>query len=69
MTTVSVPLSDDMLRAIEALIKDGIAANKADAIRKAVKRYLEDQAVEAVLQARKEPSLEGDLHELAKKFS
>ena len=69
MPTVSVPLSDEMLRAIEALIADGIAANKADAIRKAMKKYLADQAVEDVLQARKEPSLEGDLHALAKKFS
>jgi Arc/MetJ-type ribon-helix-helix transcriptional regulator len=69
MTTVSVPLSDDMLRQIEQLIADGIAANKADAIRKAVKKYLEDQAVEAVLRARKEPTLEGDLDELAKKFA
>lgn len=69
MTTVSVPLSDDMLRHIQELIDRGIAANKADAIRKAVKKYLEDQAVETILQARKEPTLEGDLDELAKKFS
>ncbi|MEK7137737.1 MAG: ribbon-helix-helix domain-containing protein [Patescibacteria group bacterium] len=69
MTTVSVPLSDDMLRHIQELIDRGIAANKADAIRKAVKKYLEDQAVEAVLRARKEPTLEGDLDELAKKFA
>lgn len=69
MTTVSVPLSDDMLRHIQELIDRGIAANKADAIRKAVQKYLEDQAVEAVLQAREEPSLKGDLDELADKIS
>ena len=65
MTTVSVPLPEELIRQIEQLIADGIASNKADAIRKAVKKYLEDQAVERVLRARQEPSLEGDLDELA----
>ncbi|MBU0458771.1 ribbon-helix-helix domain-containing protein [Patescibacteria group bacterium] len=68
MTTVSVPLPDEFLRQIEQLIADGIASNKADAIRKAVKKYLEDQAVEAVLKAMEEPSLDGDLDELASKI-
>ncbi|MBU2213047.1 ribbon-helix-helix domain-containing protein [Patescibacteria group bacterium] len=65
MTTVSVPLPEEFLRQIEQLIADGVASNKADAIRKAVQKYLEDQAVERVLRARKEPSLDGDLDELA----
>lgn len=65
MTTISVPLPEEFLRQIEMLIARGLAANKADAIRKAVQKYLEDQAVEDVLQARKEPTLEGDLDELA----
>lgn len=68
MTTVSVPLSDDMLQALEMLIKQGIAPNKAAAIRNAVAKYLEDQAVEAVLRAEKEPRLEGDLEELMKRL-
>ena len=68
MTTVSVPLPDEFIRQIEMLIAQGIAANKADAIRKAVQKYLEDQAVEAVLRADKEPRLEGDLDELAAKI-
>lgn len=68
MTTVSVPLSDDMLRHIQELIDRGIAANKADAIRKAVQKYLEDQAVEDILRASKEPRLKGDLDDLAAKL-
>ncbi|MDD4319052.1 MAG: ribbon-helix-helix domain-containing protein [Candidatus Peribacteraceae bacterium] len=68
MATVSVPLSDDLLRGIDDLIKQGLAANKTDAIRKAVKKYLEDQAVETVLRAEKEPTLYGDLDELVKKL-
>ena len=68
MTTLSVPLSGDMLRGIENLIKQGVASNKADLVRKAIDKYLEDQAVEAVLKAMKEPSLEGDIDELADKI-
>lgn len=65
MTTVSVPLPDDLLQGIKQLVQLGNASNNADAIRKAIKKYLEDQAVEMVLNAQKEPSLSGDLDELA----
>ena len=68
MSTLSVPLSSKMLKGIEQLVDDGIAANKADAVRKALDKYLEDQAVQAVLQAMQEPSLEGDLDELMEKI-
>lgn len=68
MSTLSVPLNPEMMKAIEQLVKDGVAANKADAVRKALDMYLEEQAVQAVLNAMKEPSLEGDLDELAKRL-
>ena len=68
MTTVSVPLSAEMLSALEMLIKQGVAPNKAAAIRKAIAKYLEDQAVEVVLRASKEPTLYGDLDTLLKKL-
>lgn len=68
MSTLSVPLSGDMLKQIESLIDQGVASNKADLVRKAINKYIEDQVVEAILRASKEPSLEGDLDELAKKF-
>lgn len=68
MSTVSVPLSEEMLKGIKMLVERGIAANMSDAIRQAVKMYLEEQAVNAVLNAAKEPSLKGDLDELAKKL-
>jgi len=67
MTTISVPLPAELLRQIEWLIAEGIASNKADAVRKAVKKYAEDQVVERILRARGEPSLDGDLDELAAK--
>ncbi len=68
MSTLSVPLPDDRVRQLEELVKLGIAANKADAVRKAIDRYLEEQAVERVLKAAKEPNLTGDLDELAAKL-
>lgn len=68
MTTVSVPLPEDLLRALELLIKQGVVPNKAEGLRQALKKYLEDLAVEAVLRAHKEPRLEGDIDELAKKL-
>lgn len=68
MSTLSVPLTDDLLKAIENLVKSGIGSNKADVVRRAIKKYVEDQAVEAVLRAAKEPRLEGDLDELVKKI-
>lgn len=50
------------------LIKEGNASNKADLVRKAIDRYIEEQAIEDILKAAKEPRLEGDLDELAKRF-
>ena len=68
MTTISVPLTTDLLRSLDWLVDQGIASNRADAMRRALKAYSEQQAVEKVLQAEKEPSLEGDLDELARKL-
>lgn len=68
MSILSVPLPADMLRAIEQLIKQGFVPNKAELARKAIKQYLEDQAVQVVLRASQEPSLKGDLDDLAKKL-
>ena len=65
MTTISVPLSAELLKILDQLVHDGLAVNKADAMRKALKKFSEDQAVERVLRAEKEPRLQGDLDELA----
>ncbi|MBI5152546.1 ribbon-helix-helix protein, CopG family [Candidatus Peregrinibacteria bacterium] len=68
MSTLSVPLPEDMMRSLNMLVKRGVAANKADAVRHALRMYLEDQAVKTVIEASKEPSLKGDLDTLAKKL-
>lgn len=68
MSTLSVPLPADMLKKIEDMVRQGFAANKADLVRRAIDKFLEAQAIQAVLDAEKEPSLRGDLDELAKKL-
>lgn len=68
MSILSVPLPADMLKSIEQLVKQGIVETKAGVARKAIQMYLEDQAVQAVLKASREPSLKGNLDKLAKKI-
>ena len=68
MSTISVPLSDEMLKDIKSLIDQGVGENVAELVRKAIRRFLEEEAINAVIKASKEPSLEGDLDELASKL-
>ncbi len=68
MTTISVPIPAHMAEFIDNQIKIGDASNKADVVRRALISYAEKKAIDDVLEAMKEPSLRGDLRELAKKF-
>jgi len=72
MTTLSVPVSSDLEKFIERMIKEGKGANKADVVRRALKEYRENEALENILQSEREfaqgKALRGDLRELAKKF-
>jgi len=68
MSTISVPLPANLEAFIDRMVKSGNAANKADVVRKALKRMSDEEAVEAILRAQKEPNLKGDLDVLARKF-
>jgi len=68
MTTISVPISSELEESIKNLIKSGYGSNKADVVRRAITRLAEDEAVQTVLRAMEEPTLHGDLKELAKKI-
>jgi Arc/MetJ-type ribon-helix-helix transcriptional regulator len=68
MSTLSIPVTAEQEAFINAYIKAGNADNKAQVVRRALNRFAEDEAVNAVLQAEKEPTLYGDLRELAKKI-
>lgn len=66
MSTLSVPLPAQLEKFVNDMVRSGRASNKADVVRKALIRMEEDEAVEAVLRAQHEPTLRGDLRELAK---
>lgn len=68
MTTISVPITSKLEESINKLIENGYGSNKADVVRRAITRIAEDEAVQVVLRAMEEPTLQGDLKELAKKF-
>ena len=69
---LSVPLTPDLAQKIDKLVSDGIATNKAEAARKAIEYFVEEQAVQAVLKAEKEVNegkiLRGNLKKLAKQL-
>ena len=68
MTTLSIPVSGELQKFIERMVKEGKGANNADVVRRALNAYSENEAVEAVLRAQAEPNLKGDLRTLMKKF-
>jgi Arc/MetJ-type ribon-helix-helix transcriptional regulator len=68
MSTLSIPVTSEQEAFIKAYIKAGNAGNKAEVVRKALTRFAEDEAVDVVLRAQKEPTLHGDLKNLAKKI-
>ena len=68
MATITVPLTAELMKMISDLIADGKAANKADLLRRALRKFAEDQAVADVLEARNQPRLKGNLRDLAKKL-
>ena len=67
MSTISVPINAEQEAFIESYIKSGKAENKAQVVRRALTRLSEDEAVQAILDAEKEPMLRGDLRELLRK--
>ncbi len=68
MTTLSIPISPEQEQFIQSYIKEGKADNKAQVVRRALAKFAEDEAVEAVLQAQREVNegrlLKGDLRKL-----
>jgi len=67
MTTLSVPLPAHLEKLVKDLAKKR-GSNKAEVVRYALQFLAEEEAVQAVLRAEKEPTLSGDLRDLAKKL-
>ena len=67
MSTISVPLSPELVHHLDDLVRE-TGASRAAVMRKALERYAEDRAINAVLLAEQEATLHGDLEELLKKI-
>lgn len=68
MATISVPLSPEQQNTLDALVANGAGANRADVVRKALDTFAENQAIESILAAEREPTLHGELDELLEKM-
>lgn len=72
MSILSVPLSPNLDEFISEQIKKGLASNKAEVVRKALKLLQEEEALYAVLKSEQEVKegkvLRGNLKILAKKI-
>jgi len=72
MTTISVPITGEQEKFINDLVKSGKAANKAHAVRYAIQRLSEEEAVATVLESEREfargMGMRGDLKKLLKKI-
>ncbi len=72
MTTVSIPLNNELNSYIDEQVRIGNASSKADLIRRAIIRYKQDEFIKSIKEAQQEikdgKGLSGDLDELAKGF-
>ena len=68
MSTLSVPLTPQLEKFIKTQVKSGRGANKADVVRRALIAMEEEEAVQSVLRAQKEPVIRGDIRILMKKI-
>ncbi len=71
MATLSVPLPSNIAEAMDQLIQRGYGSTKAAIARRAITRFIEDEAVLSVLQAEQEIKegkiVRGDLRKILKK--
>jgi len=66
MSTISVPLSAELMETLDSLVSQGVDETRAAVMRRGLKQLAREEAIQRVLRAQKEPSLRGDLRELMK---
>ncbi len=73
MSTISVPLSTELDEYVTNAVRRGDAASKADLVRRALRRYAEDEAINVVLRSQQEMRegkvIYGNLRKILKKLS
>ena len=72
MTTISVPIPAHMEESLNNLVKSGYGSNKADVIRRALAKTIEDEAFSVILMSQQDVAegniYKGDLKELLNKI-
>lgn len=72
MSTLSIPLPNNLETFVETMVRRGVAANKAEVVRQALLNYAEEQAVAAVLRSEQEIKegriLRGNLKKIIKQM-
>lgn len=72
MTTVSIPLTNELNEYVEEQVRLGNAASKAELIRRALVRFKEEEFIATIRRAQQEvrqgKALTGNLDELARGF-
>lgn len=68
MATFSIPVDDATAKKIKHFIALGVSPNIAEFGRKSMQKYLDELAVQSILNASGEPSLDGDLDDLLEKI-
>ena len=72
MTTISIPLNNELNDFIDEQVRLGNVSSKAELIRRAIIKFKEDEFISSILKAKQEikdgKALKGDLDELAKGF-
>ncbi len=73
MTTISVPITNELNEFIEEQVELGKVSSKAELIRRAIINYKEEEFIKSIMQAKQEVKegkvFTGDLDELAKGFN
>ncbi len=54
MATISVPLSAELEHRLDTLVSDGAGSNRADVMRRALERFAEEEATNAILASERE---------------
>ena len=71
MTTLSIPMPEDLIKFIDTFIASGEAENRAQAIRKAVRKMREQVEVNEIFEASRQIkqglSFSGDLQDILKR--
>jgi len=72
MTNISVPLSNNLIDAVDAMVRNGVASTKAAVIRKAIENMVEDRFIADIMEAKADVKsgrvYKGDLKALLKKM-